>query len=127
MIDKMNAKFLFPALLLTVSIVYVSSLPSKTLWGTGSSWDQIVSNLAHIPTYTLLTLLWLFSVAKKARMEVRMPLYIILAGLIVLAVCSEIQQSFVPGRTASLIDVSFNFSGIIFGIIIYRHVVRNRA
>ena len=41
----------------------MSSIPDKTLWGSGSLSEQVISNLAHIPAYTLLTFLWLKSFA----------------------------------------------------------------
>jgi hypothetical protein len=55
----MNLKYLVVSLLNTGLIIYVSSMPNHCLPGDGSLSDQIVSNVAHIPAYGLLTFLWL--------------------------------------------------------------------
>ena len=54
----MNLRYTLLALFATVSIVYMSSIPAKALWGHGSITEQVVSNLAHIPVYALLAFLW---------------------------------------------------------------------
>ena len=105
----MNYKYASLALLFTVLIIYVSSIPNCSLWGNGSLNKQIISNLAHIPAYALLTFLWFKSFAgtrlKKHYVMANSP---ILAGLVLFAISDEIHQSFVPGRTASLMDIGLD-------------------
>ena len=43
-------------------------------------------------------------------------LILILMGLVLFAVSDEIHQSFVPGRTASCMDVGLNIVSILFGL-----------
>jgi len=94
----------------------MSSIPDKTLWGSGSLSEQIISNLAHIPAYALLTFLWLKSFAGTESKNNMLVLSLILSGLILFAISDEIHQSFVPGRTASFIDIGLDLIGIFLGV-----------
>ena len=94
----------------------MSSIPDKTLWSSGSLSEQIISNLAHIPAYALLTFLWLKSFARTESKNNITAFSLILAGLVLFAVSDEIHQSFVPGRTASFMDIGLDLVGIVFGL-----------
>ncbi len=94
----------------------MSSIPGKTLWGNGSLSEQIISNLVHIPAYALLTFLWLKSFAGTESKNNIIAFSLILAGLVLFAVSDEIHQSFVPGRTASFMDIGLDLIGIFFGL-----------
>jgi len=94
----------------------MSSIPDKTLWGSGSLSEQIISNLAHIPAYALITFLWLMSFAGTETKNNIIAFSLILSGLILFAVSDEIHQSFVPGRTASFMDICLDLIGILFGL-----------
>ena len=113
----MNYKYASLALLSTLFLIYMSSIPDKSLWGGGSLIMQIISNLAHIPAYALLTFFWLkVFKRRKERNQFIIINVLILIGLVLFAVSDEIHQSFVPGRTASCMDVGLNIVGILFGI-----------
>ena len=58
-------KYASLALLNTVLIIYASSSPDHALLGDDSLTEQIISNLAHIPAYALLTFLWLKTFERK--------------------------------------------------------------
>jgi len=45
---------------------------------------------------------------------------LVLMGLILFAISDEIHQSFVPGRTASYVDVALNIVGILFGFYAFK-------
>ena len=111
-------KYIYPvlALGLTILIVYFSSIPDIVIVKPGSRADQILSNLAHIPAYGILTILWIKSfngtLAYRNHIFVNM---LILAGLVLFSVSDEIHQSFVPGRTASIMDVGLDLGGILLG------------
>ena len=94
----------------------MSSIPDKTLWGSGSLTEQIISNLAHIPAYALITFLWLKSFAGTESKNNIIAFSLILAGLVLFAVSDEIHQSFVPGRTASFMDIGLDLIGIVLGL-----------
>ncbi len=117
----MNFKYLFLSLLTTGLIAFVSSLPNHSLPGDGSLSEQIISNLAHIPAYGLLTFLWLKTFEKglsKSQLLKKINA-LILIGLILFAVSDEIHQSFIPGRTASYVDVALNVIGILCGLSLF--------
>lgn len=89
----------YMALLLFVSL---SPLPNADTTG------QIIHNLLHIPAYGVLAYLiihWFFIFAFKAYMIS----FLFSSGF---GVLNEFLQSFVPGRTASSIDVLLNIIGV---------------
>ena len=112
----MNYKYLSLAIFSTLLIICMSSIPDKTIWGSGSLSEQIISNLAHIPAYALLTFLWLKSFAGTESKNSIIAFSLILAGLMLFAVSDEIHQSFIPGRTASFMDIGLDLIGIFFGL-----------
>ena len=112
----MNYKYLSLAILSTLLIIYMSSIPGKAIWSSGSLSEQIISNLAHIPAYALLTFLWLKSFAGTESKNSIIVFSLILAGLVLFAVSDEIHQSFVPGRTTSFMDIGLDLLGILFGL-----------
>lgn len=109
------------AILVTLFIIYVSSIPDSTFLGSGTSVERIISNLLHIPAFALLTFLWLnsFSRIKYGKRPI-IIVVTILAGLILFAISDEIRQSFVPGRTASPMDLGLDLLGITFGLVAFR-------
>ena len=111
-------KYIYPVLALgmTILIVYLSTIPDLVILKSGSRTGQILSNLAHIPAYGILTILWIKSfngtLANRNHIFVNM---IVLAGLVLFSVSDEIHQSLVPGRIASIMDVGLDFGGILLG------------
>lgn len=111
-------KYIYPVLALgmTILIVYLSSIPDLVILKSGSLSDQILSNLAHIPAYGILTILWIKSfngnLANRNHIFVNI---LILAGLVLFSVSDEIHQSLVPGRMASIMDVGLDLGGILLG------------
>ena len=113
----MNYKYASLALLSTLLSIYMSSIPDKSLWGGGSLIKEIISNLAHIPAYALLTFLWLKAFYKrKSSRQALIVNTLILMGMLFFAISDEIHQSFVPGRTVSCMDMGLNIVGILFGL-----------
>jgi VanZ family protein len=88
--------------------------------GDGSLTEQIISNLAHIPAYALLTFLWLKAFERRSANHSFMAVAFILFGLILFAVSDEIHQSFIPRRSASYMDIGLDFIGIFFGLVIFK-------
>ncbi len=114
----MKPAWITAAVLLTLLIAGVSSMPAGTMGGTGSAVEQIASNLLHIPAFALLTFLWIkaFSLEDTKRKSGKTKA---MAWLLIALVCfgalSEYQQSFVTGRFASFMDFGFNLIGILVG------------
>jgi VanZ family protein len=82
--------------------------------------EQIISNLAHIPAYALLTFLWLKAFERKSTSHSFMVAALISFGLILFAVSDEIHQSFILGRFASFMDIGLDFIGIFFGLVTFK-------
>jgi len=116
-----NYKYLSFALLITLLIIYASSIPDKILLGNDSLTERIISNLAHIPAYTLLTFLWLKAFERR-KIEGHFSKFnaLILIGLILFAVSDEIHQSLIPGRFASYMDIGLDLLGIFFGLATFK-------
>jgi len=116
----LNYKYLSFALFSTLLIIYASSIPDQALLGDNSLIEQIISNLAHIPAYALLTFLWLKAFERRYASHSFMAAALILFGLILFAISDEIHQSFIPGRFASYMDVGLDFLGIFFGLVTFK-------
>ena len=116
----LNYKYLSLALFSTLLIIYASSIPDKALLGDDSLIEQIISNLAHIPAYALLTFLWLKAFERRNTDHSFMAAALILFALILFAVSDEIHQSFIPGRSASYMDIGLDFIGIFFGLVTFK-------
>lgn len=113
----MNYKYVFLALFGTLLVILVSSVPDSSLSGKASLGRQVITNFAHVPVYALLTFLWLKSFVRtrfgKSYFVIK---WSVLAGLVFFAIFDEIHQSFIPGRSASLMDVGLDLIGILCGL-----------
>ena len=116
----LNYKYLSFALFSTLLIIYASSIPDQALLGDDSLTEQIISNLAHIPAYALLTFLWLKAFERRDARHSFMAAALILFALMLFAVSDEIHQSFIPGRSASYMDIGLDFIGIFFGLVTFK-------
>ena len=79
--------------------------------------ERIISNLAHVLAYASLAFVWFCAFGMRQfgkRRNVLHPL--IPVSLIVFAISDEIHRSFVPGRTASFMDVGLDILGISMGL-----------
>ena len=74
-----------------------------------------IQNLLHIPLFGLLAWTWCRALAIPSRTTGRV---IVLAALISIAwsVFDELHQLYVPGRFASLTDMTLNLTGIAIGL-----------
>jgi len=121
-----NTKYLVPAVGFALIIVYMSSIPGRSIPGSGSLTGKIISNLAHLPEYALLTILWLKAFKREFKNRLAPGNILFLFGLFIFAILDEVHQSFVPGRTASRYDIGLDLVGIIFGfyLLIYTSALR---
>jgi len=91
-------------------IFLFSATPSLgTGWGI---WDTLLRKSAHIGEFAVLFLL----VARAIRLHGFSNMNATLSGMgiaLVYAVSDEYHQSFVPGRSAAVIDVLFDLAGIL--------------
>lgn len=115
--NVMHRKYIY--LLITICwlvvIWYVSSTPSYSLPNTG----DVGSTIAHFVEYFILT----FLVAKTLDAhEIPFHHHIIVPTfflMIVAAGLDEFHQYFIPGRTPSWFDFSFDILGVIIGFSLY--------
>lgn len=79
--------------------------------------QPIIRKGAHLSIYTLVGIL-IMSFISTYKIHLKYKFLIsIIVGLIY-ACSDEIHQSFIPGRTASVIDVGIDTSGVLLGIIL---------
>lgn len=112
-----------PPLALMVVIFYLSHQPDLSS-GLGVV-DLVGRKLVHAAEYALLCALWWR--ALRPAVPPRVALVASLAVSIAYAVSDEIHQSFVPGRTATPIDVSIDAVGAGLAALIVRRRQRRPA
>lgn len=82
---------------------------------------ETIQNLTHVPIYSVLAVL-LMKLFNKTKIEhIKKVIYILLI-ILVLGALDELHQHFVPGRTASFLDIFLDVIGGIIGLIIYRYI-----
>jgi VanZ family protein len=99
-----------PAVLIMGVIFYFSSIPSQEMPNFGS-WDTLVKKSGHMLGYALLGLAYLRGI-NSYRWQ---TILITLAGVVLYAISDEYHQSFVAGRTSTLVDVGIDTIGAIAG------------
>lgn len=88
-----------------------SGLPSPK-----DDWlDFVLKKSAHVLEYAALTALWLRALGSE-RLSWRSRLTIALGVAWLYALTDEYHQSFVPGRSASLRDVGFDWFGAVIAV-----------
>lgn len=86
-------------------VVVLSLLPQDQV----SIQVPMTDKAAHFLTYFILTIIALLSSNQKH------SLLMILTIQILIGVCLEVAQSFIPGRTPEFLDVLANSLGVLFG------------
>jgi VanZ family protein len=80
--------------------------------------DPNLQNFLHVPLFGMLQVLWLNALAKYDMPE-RKIIIICLAICLAYGGLDELHQMFVPGRYASLTDISLNFTGVVVGTLAF--------
>jgi len=113
-------KKLFVTLAYMAVIFIVSSIPGDKNANSHNFIACInpnIQNFLHLPVYGILSCLWLCTLKNKFPFKISIILALIIT--IVYGIFDEFHQSFVPGRCASLTDITLNTFGAILGAIIY--------
>lgn len=101
---------------------YTKNLSEKTKNKIVEKTQPIIRKGAHLSIYTLVGI-FIMSFISTYKIHLKYKFLIsILVGL-VYASSDEIHQSFIPGRTASIIDVGIDTTGILLGIILVLIVI----
>jgi VanZ family protein len=114
-----------PAIFFMAVIFLFSATPGKELPVFGG-WDLLAKKGGHMLGYAILASSYYYAVARN---KIPSPIHFILAlCMAVLYACSdEFHQSFVPGRSPSLIDVGIDTAGGFFGLIAFCIVRRKQS
>jgi VanZ family protein len=104
-----------PALAMMAAIFFFSSLPASTLPYFGI-WDVVVKKGGHMTGYALLGMAYYFALPASLRRGYRWMLALLMAQLFSLS--DEFHQSFVQGRTSSLVDVGIDMAGAMIALTI---------
>jgi VanZ family protein len=104
-----------PALAMMAAIFFFSSLPASTLPYFGI-WDVVVKKGGHMTGYALLGMAYYFALPASLRRGYRWMLALLMALLFSLS--DEFHQSFVQGRTSSLVDVGIDMAGAMIALTI---------
>jgi len=87
-------------------------------------------SLLHIPLYGILTILLMFSfIPTKFNFSKQInPMNYFVVGLVALIVtiADEVQQSFIPSRDASIIDVFLDLLGVLLALLLILHLCRKK-
>ena len=107
-------------------VFVVSSIPADLEAPQASSFGWVppaLQNLLHIPLYGLLAVLW-FRALVALNVPGRWPFILALFFSFTYGLLDEWHQSFVPGRFASLTDVSLNLLGVVLGLCFCQMLLR---
>lgn len=117
----MNYKLTALAVLNTLLIIYLSSLPDYSITGTEGISERIASNMMHIPAYGVLSFFWFMSFKKNGNQGKGLSVNcFVCIALVLFAISDEVHQSFVPGRFVSVLDAVLDFLGIGIGFMVYK-------
>jgi len=112
------SRFQLPALLFALAIFLVSSLPSSYIPEWKVNWGDKV---AHTVEYGLLGFLLGRALYFQTNDRIRHRLWLL--GLLLggfYGLVDELHQAFVPGRTASVLDLSADVIGVAFGLLLFQ-------
>ena len=126
-------KYWLPVILWCSLIFYLSSQPNlRTSWGI---WDSILRKIAHALIFGMLAWLFWRGVMQKTRLPIeenrdnkwKIKLILVIIFSVLYAFSDEFHQSFVPGRSGSIIDVGIDSVGIlVFGWRMIKIKIKNR-
>ena len=115
--EKHNKLSWVITILIAVIIFYLSTLTfggAKGDYGDVKNWISIVY---HIVVFFFLSIFLFISLIKG---EKNYSLFLLsVAILIVYGISDEIHQFFIPGRFCAILDLGFDFIGILFASMVY--------
>jgi|SRR5450759_1275443 VanZ family protein len=100
-----------PAFLIMGAIFCFSSIPSQEMPNFGN-WDTLFKKSGHLLGYAMLAAAYLRGIHSLGWRAVS----IALVCVVLYSVTDEFHQSFIPGRTSTLIDVGIDTIGGAFGL-----------
>lgn len=79
----------------------------------------VVRKLAHFSVYTILGILSSIAFSSVKSLSSKMKLISPAVLCLIYAVSDEIHQYFVPGRSCRFMDIAIDFSGALFGLLLF--------
>lgn len=110
---------LSPSILITITILYMTAIILLSISkdaGFPGDTGRLINNAAHIPIFFILTVLYLLSFNSLNLFNVITSYLCALILAIIFSALTEYLQSHTVYRTASLIDFTFNITGIILAL-----------
>ncbi len=101
----------------------LSSIPGGR--GNGPLVSAKLANIAHVPAYGLLALLWIFTLRDHGVTEQR-SMYVAFLVASAYGALTELNQVWIPGRFPSALDVMSNITGSLMFIWLYWWAGRER-
>lgn len=102
-----------PAMIVMAAIFFLSGQPASRLPVFGE-YDLIIKKLGHATGYAMLGLAYYFALPPRLRAGFRWILALFM--VILFALSDEFHQSFIEGRTSSLIDVGIDTAGALVAL-----------
>ena len=113
-LEKNRKLSLIMTIIIATGIFLVSTIESSNIPSSGFDFSYIY----HFGIFFLFGLFLLITIKGEKETE-KHHIFLVLLISIAYAALDEFHQSFVPGRTSSLIDFAIDTLGIIFSVIFY--------
>ena len=107
-------------------LLILSSIPGGENGHVMDLVSPTIANIAHVPAYGLLALLWILTLRDHGMTEQRSMCVAFLVALGYGAL-TELHQFLVPGRSPSILDVMFNGAGSLIFVWFYWWVNLRRS
>jgi VanZ family protein len=104
----------------------LSSMPSDSVVKFGFSFDDFIREALHLVEFAILFWLLIFAFSASGRTSSIMPVIALIIAALYGAV-DEIHQSFIPYRTASMIDLLKDWTGVIISYYVLKYYVRRKT
>lgn len=93
---------------------------------TERTWEAVIKKGAHVAMYGLLAVLIMRGLLAQERTP-REAAYSAIFLAVSYALTDELHQSFVPGRHASVLDIGFDYVGVVAACLLARRLIERRA
>lgn len=114
-------KYWLPPIIWAAAIFTLSSIPDLRS-GLLTFWDVVLRKTAHMLEYAILAAL-LARVGFSREQKGKIKIYaVVIFGVLIYALTDEWHQTYVPGRTGSIIDVLIDTAGGVIGALLHLRI-----
>ncbi|MBO6495144.1 MAG: VanZ family protein [Roseivirga sp.] len=125
MFEKLRPYAYWPAIIWAITLAFLMLLPQDTFPQSKLlSYDK----LAHLAVFLIFSLLVLIGYTLKGKLKGKgtKQRNLTLTICLVYGVILEGLQQYVPGRMADIYDLLANFTGALFGVIVFMIFIKNK-